>query len=682
MSDKISVSPQEIAPGVFWVGATHQAAPLNCNPYLLVDGNEAVLIDPGSPLDFPEVLKSVQSLVSLSQIKYIVLHHQDPDFCAATPLFEKAGFAGRLVTHWRAAHLIKFYGVSSAFQLVNEHDWELTFGNGRKLLFIPTPYLHFPGAIATYDPYSRVLFSSDLFGAFADHCPLFADEWPGQNYPEAMQSFHEHYMPSNAILRPVMENLAQFDIACIAPQHGSVIRQGIAEHIGILRELECGSFLNPIRRSLSSLDGYTRLVNQLLKRLYANYPRELVAEILATGNVTLNPASGEIADFNCSGHELWDLCLQLLYDRLGFTPLFLLEPLIKKLSAEYAIDPPSIFKAMVLDLEEKASVLSQENLALQAQTAYLTERLDLAAEKLMRCSVTHLRNEQVFSKYLADTCQSFTESNRSGTLLFIGVDNMAKINLNYGNVVGDEILQTMSLLIDESIGNSHVLFKLDGPIFACHLPETEIPQALPLAEKIRYRIEQTERLIERITVSIAVFSLHDFFGNDFQDCNSFADAVSSAGKSRLLWARQQGGNQVLQANNQVPVPMLGKIVVVDTDEIHLEVLGTLLRDAQYSVFTARDGDEAYELIDRELPDLIISEVILPKTDGFLLRQRLRMDSGLRDIPFILVSFQKNEETIRRAYALDIGHYLQKPYIMTEMIELVHLLFRQRSVKLQ
>ena len=83
-----------------------------------------------------------------------------------------------------------------------------------------------------------------------------------------------------------------------------------------------------------------------------------------------------------------------------------------------------------------------------------------------------------------------------------------------------------------------------------------------------------------------------------------------------------------------------------------------------------------------MPELIISEVILPKTDGFLLRQRLRMDSGLRDIPFILVSFQKNEESIRRSFALDIGHYLQKPYIMTELIELVHLLFRRRSVKLQ
>jgi len=682
MPEKIHGSPQEIAPGIFWVGATRQTTPLNCNPYLLIDGNEAVLIDPGSPLDFSEVLKNVQNLVSISQIKYIVLQHQDPDFCAATPLFEQAGFVGQIATHWRAAHLIKYYGVTSSFYLVNEHNWELTYGNNRKLMFVPTPYLHFPGAIATYDPESRVLFSSDLFGAFADHCPLYSDEWPEQSYQEAMKSFHEHYMPSNAILRPVMENLAQFDIACIAPQHGSVIRQRISEHIGILRELECGAFLNPIHRTLSSLDGYTRLVNQLLKRLYANYPQELVAEILSNGNVTLNSESGEIADFNCSGHELWDLCLQLLYDRLGFTPLFLLEPLIKKLSAEYSVEPPAVFKTMVLDLEEKASVLSRENLALQAQTARLTEQLELAAGKLMRCSVTNLRNEQVFFQYLTDVCQDFKESNQSGTLLFIGVDNMAKINLNYGNAVGDQMLQSLSLLIDESIRENHILFKLDGPIFACHLPETELSQALPLAEKIRYRIEQTERLIERITVSIAVFSLHDFFGNDYQDCKAFAAAVSSAAKARLLWARQQGGNQILQANTEIPSPVLGKIVIVDTDEIHLEVLGTLLRDAQYSVFTARDGDEAYELIDREAPELIISEVILPKTDGFLLRQRLRMDSGLRDIPFVLVSFQKNEESIRRAFALDIGYYMQKPYIMTELIELVHLLFRQRSVKFQ
>ena len=682
MSEKIPVSPQEIAPNVFWVGATHQAAPLNCNPYLLIDDNEAVLIDPGSPLDFPEVLKNVQSLVPLSQIKYIILQHQDPDFCAATPLFEQAGFVGRLVTHWRAANLIKYYGVTSSFYLVNEHNWELTFGNERKIMFVPTPYLHFPGAIASYDPSSRVLFSSDLFGAFGDSSPLFADEWPGKDYQEAMRSFHEHYMPSNAILRPVMETFSHIDIACIAPQHGSIIRQNVAEHIEVLRELECGSLLSPIRRSLSAFDGYTRLVNHLLKRLYVSYPRELITDILTSGNVTLNSDSGEIADFSCSGPELWNLCLQLIFERLGITPLTLLEPLIKKMTIEYAIEPPVIFKAMVLDLEEKATVLSRENLALQAQTARLTEQLEMAAEKLMRCSVTHLRNEQVFFQYLADACQDFTESNRSGTLLFIGVDNMAKINLNYGNAVGDQVLQTLSLLIDESIDDNHVLFKLDGPIFACHLPETEIPQALPLAEKIRYRIEQTERLIEHITVSIAVLSLHDFFGNDFQDCKAFATAVSSAGKLRLLLARQQGGNHVLQANTEMAAPVLGKIVIVDTDEIHLEVLGTLLQDAQYSVFTAQDGDEAYEIIDRELPELIISEVILPKTDGFLLRQRLRMDSGLRDIPFVLVSFQKNEESIRRAYALDIGHYLQKPYITTELIELVHLIFRQRAVKLQ
>lgn len=677
-----SVSPQEIFPGVFWVGSTHQSAPLNCNPYLLVDEQEAVLIDPGSPLDFSEVLKNVQSLVSLSQIKYIVLQHQDPDFCAATPLFEQAGFAGQLATHWRAAHLIKYYGVTSSFYLVNEHNWELSFGNNRKIVFVPTPYLHFPGAIASYDPSSRVLFSSDLFGAFTNHAPLFADEWSGQTYQEAMKAFHEHYMPANAILRPVMEKLSQMDITCIAPQHGSIIRQAIGDHIEILRELECGSFLKAIRRPLSSLDGYTQLLNQVLKRLYVSYSRNLLADIFSSGNVSLDTDSGEIADFRCSGRELWDLFFQMLYDRLGFAPLYLVEPLVKKLTADYAIELPLVLQTKVLNFEEKFSALFSENLMLQAQTARLNEQLQLTAEKLMRCEITNLRTQQVFSQYLFDVCKDFTESNQSGTLLFFGVDNMAQINLNYGSAVGDEILKTLSLLIEEGLDSNHVLFKLDGPVFAGFLPDTDFSLALPIAEKIRYQIEQTDRMIEPITISIAVFSLQDFFSNSFPDCQTFAAFVSSIGKARLLLARQLGGNQIILANDEAPAPVLGKVLLIDTDEIHLEVLKTLLRDVQYSVFTAKDGDEAYMLIERELPDLIISEVTLPKTDGFGLRQRLRMDSGLRDIPFILVSFQKNEESIRRAFALDIAHYIQKPYIMAELIELVHLKFRQRAIKAQ
>ena len=675
--------PIEIAAGVFWVGASRQDAPLNCNPYLIIDGEEAVLVDPGSPLDFESVLANVLKLISINSLKYIVLQHQDPDICASTPLFEKKGFQGRLVTHWRAAHLIKYYGATSPFYVVNEHDWSLTFGNHRTLSFIPTPYLHFPGAIATYDPQTRILFSSDLFGALSSASPLFADEWEEKNYMEAMKSFHEHYMPSNAILRPVMENFAQLDIQMIAPQHGAIIRSDISSHITALAELECGSLLNPLRRPLSPVDGYTHIVNQVLKRFQTTVPRNQLTEILAAGEVKIDSDTGLIADFNCSGKELWNLIFQLVYERLGLAPLLLVEPLVKKLMAEYAIDPPDIFRTTVLDLEQKVLLLNQDNLALQQQAKWLTEQLTASEKKLLRCSITKLRNEPVFQQYLAAECQIYMDTGvMKGSLLYIGVDNMADINLKYGNEVGDQILQTLTYMIDESIPVNHALFKLDGPVFACYAAIDEMNEVLRLAELVRFTIEQSDRMIEQITVSVIAMSLHDFANQGYKDCQVFATAVSGAAKSRLLLARQLGGNRIGVVGELDSSPMVGKILLVDTDELHLEMLGSMLSDLRYLVLKARDGDAAFQLIERENPEMIISEVMLPKMDAFLLRQQLRMHSGRRETPFILVSFQKNEENIQRAFALDIEHYFQKPYILSELIGLIQLIFRKRKELLQ
>lgn len=71
-----------------------------------------VLIDPGSVLDFEAVYRNVTRLVPIEKVKYVVLHHQDPDLCASVPLFEKMGAKFQIVTHWRSQTLIKYYGVT------------------------------------------------------------------------------------------------------------------------------------------------------------------------------------------------------------------------------------------------------------------------------------------------------------------------------------------------------------------------------------------------------------------------------------------------------------------------------------------------------------------------------------------------------------------------------------------
>ena len=167
--------PIALANGVYWVGAAGNQMPLNCNPYLIVAQEEAVLIDPGSPLDFPQVWNKVTQLIPIEKLRYIVLQHQDPDFCASVPLWEQYCFQGQLVAHWRAIPIIKCYGVRSEFYNISQQEHRLVFGQDYLLQFYPTPYLHSPCAFATYDPQSRTLFSSDLFGALTETAPLFAD---------------------------------------------------------------------------------------------------------------------------------------------------------------------------------------------------------------------------------------------------------------------------------------------------------------------------------------------------------------------------------------------------------------------------------------------------------------------------------------------------------------------------
>lgn len=285
----------EIARDIYWVGGAGQDGGLHCNPYLLVDGEEAVLIDPGSVLDFEYVYENVCAIVPLEQIKYCILHHQDPDFCAAVPLFEKKGARFQIVTHWRTQTLVKYYGVASPYYIVNEHDNRLTLQSGRKLEFVSTPYLHFPGAITTYDHNSKTLFSSDLFGAFSYQWSLYA----GDDYIDKMQAFHEHYMPSNDILRPVMEVFLNMDIALIAPQHGSIIKEDIKKHIRALRDLECGAFLAPVRKDLAKSGGYRSIGSMVLKRYASIFDREEVLDVVRELKISLDESSMEITDYDC-----------------------------------------------------------------------------------------------------------------------------------------------------------------------------------------------------------------------------------------------------------------------------------------------------------------------------------------------------------------------------------------------
>ncbi|HEC39232.1 hypothetical protein LCGC14_0751160 [marine sediment metagenome] len=138
----------------------------------------------------------------------------------------------------RTALFIPYYDVYTEVTPIMDGDI-LELENGRELMFITSPYLHFPGAFTTYDKQTKTLFSSDIFGAFSIDWELYANE----NYIEAMRVFHEPYIPHKSAIENFLNKIKNLEINMICPQHGSIINKDIQKYVEALRTFEVGTWL-------------------------------------------------------------------------------------------------------------------------------------------------------------------------------------------------------------------------------------------------------------------------------------------------------------------------------------------------------------------------------------------------------------------------------------------------------
>jgi two-component system cell cycle response regulator len=658
--------PVKLAENIYWVGSTDDAGLLQCHSYLILDGEEAVLIDPGSPINFDTIYQKIISLIPIKKIRYIIMTHQDPDVCSSVPMFEQKGFEGELATHWRTSVITRFYGTKSQYYMVDQNQYQLSFGSGRILNFIATPYLHFPGAIMVYDEKSKILFSSDLFGALSTERELWATKY----YFESMMAFHEHYMPSNEILRPIMELLLNLEISIIAPQHGSIINKKIKEAIVTLRDLECGIYLHPIKKELINTGGYSGLCNQILKRFYSVFENKEIQEIFDGSQIILDPDSGTIADFNLPGYDLWDAFFELVYLKKGITWIALVEPLVHKKAIEYDITLPEIYKTAFIDIETKLDNLSSQNIHLKELNDRLNANLKDTQDILQRCPITKLYKEIFFNEYLKKDLQSVHGKDEKIALLIVEIDKMSTTIFDYGQNAGDEVLKSTAYLLEKMKTPQQSLFRLDGPQFAIYLPATDRNHAVDFADKMRSTISQSQVFLHPTTVSIGVSFLDEFSNLSLSE-EELAEYLIKVAKLRLQIAKNRGMNIICYESDFLNYSEnVGTVLVIEPDELNANIIETALTSLKINVVLCIDGLQAIEMIEKEEPDMILSEIFLPKIDGLVLREKMLQSSSQKNIPFIIMSHKKDEKSVQRANQLEILHYLKKPFMLSELVGLV------------
>jgi DNA-binding response OmpR family regulator len=115
-----------------------------------------------------------------------------------------------------------------------------------------------------------------------------------------------------------------------------------------------------------------------------------------------------------------------------------------------------------------------------------------------------------------------------------------------------------------------------------------------------------------------------------------------------------------------------RILIVDDDFEIVEAVRYALEGAGHEVVVARDGNQGLALAERENPDLIILDMMMPKRSGFLVLEKLRR---LRDDPLPVIMITGNEGSRHKAYAelLGVSDYIRKPFAMDRLLEAVHKL---------
>jgi PAS domain S-box-containing protein len=130
-----------------------------------------------------------------------------------------------------------------------------------------------------------------------------------------------------------------------------------------------------------------------------------------------------------------------------------------------------------------------------------------------------------------------------------------------------------------------------------------------------------------------------------------------------------------------PPQAVGPRVLVVEDEVHLLLgLREALTDAGYQVWTARDGLEGLERLEEVQPDLIISDVMMPRMDGFEFCQTVRARPEGVAIPFIFLTAKGQREARRQGLELGAEDYVIKPFELDDLLHLIDVRL-QRSVEL-
>ena len=235
----------------------------------------------------------------------------------------------------------------------------------------------------------------------------------------------------------------------------------------------------------------------------------------------------------------------------------------------------------------------------------------------------------------------------SGALLQASARSNESVGKTRPVVVFRSAAQRIALHVDEVLGNQEVVVKNLGP--------------------------QLSRLPGLAGMSVLASGAVVLIYNPVALATVYGDQVRAISASMVPQLDAQGVPSTAKSlvSPQLAGPSHVPLVLVVDDSITVRrVTQRLLQREGYRVSLAADGLQALERLQEERPTVVLSDIEMPRMDGFDLARNIRADGALRDLPIIMITSRIAEK--HREYAMELGvnHYLGKPYSDEELLSLI------------
>jgi two-component system, cell cycle response regulator len=625
---------------------------------LIVSGSELLLV--GLPLShqIELILLECKKMFPASQLAYIVMSGYSANVLSSLQKWRALSPETCIISDVKHLHYFNLEGTLPFIYRIEQNNYQLVMKSGKKLTFIPSPFIMSAGSFMTYDFTNQTLFSGYLFSN-----PVYSASASFQEYVSNALKYLSNYLPSSDFVRYTLKQIQSLSIARVITIYGNVLEE--QQTTQLITTLSTFDFYNLTGLSMykqpNSVD-YIQFSNQILRKLRSIYGTLALQELFEDTPFSYDESVEEVRSTVLEGFRLWHRLFELIYAKKGVSWLAVVEPIIDKLVELYDIKKPSIYQSQLITSSKQLHQLDLEKNELVSKVAVLELEMQSTVDRLVKDPLTNLYNEFFLKGTLARKVESLASDNpKPFSLLYIAVDHMHRINRTYSYQIGDETIKHFGIFLQENIQEEDRLFRASGISFALIIERELAEQEL---DSLLSKVRESTLFVQSITASIAlVRSVECSLDHSTEAAVNF---LMNSAENRIQTAFQKGGNQIISQDTLVRKATRGKVLLVEDDKIHANYIRTALENESFDVDWAQDGIEALNRIQEHVYHAIVCDKFVPKLDGFSLKTQINKTAH-QGTCFLLMVHTKTAETISRANRLGITAVLSRPILIEELV---------------